>query len=117
MSVRTFWIGGDEHKSVTYSAETGHNAVEPIGDVHQGANEKRALLDTRKLDEGLSQAVRAAALCNVASCVLTMILHIPLADVSIGSTRTSKVNGSRVAILRRSRCKSLRRNYNLDSPP
>ncbi|KAF9052377.1 potassium/sodium eff [Hymenopellis radicata] len=67
MSVRTFWLGGDAQHAVTYSAETGSNAVEPTGSVYEGVGEKRSLLDVDNLDEGLSQAVRAAALCNVAS--------------------------------------------------
>ncbi|PBK72093.1 potassium/sodium eff [Armillaria solidipes] len=67
MSVRTFWLGGLGSDSATYSAETGHNAIEPVGTVRQGKDEKSSIVEARKLDEGFAQAVRAAALCNVSS--------------------------------------------------
>lgn len=69
MSVRSFWLGGDASKTVDYSAETGSNAIEPFGTVYQGSedSEKAIVLEPGKLDEGLAQAVRAAALCNIAT--------------------------------------------------
>ncbi|PBL01595.1 potassium/sodium eff [Armillaria gallica] len=67
MSVRTFWLGGLGSDSATYSAETGHNAIEPVGIVRQGNDEKSSIVEAGKLDEGFAQAVRAAALCNVSS--------------------------------------------------
>ncbi|KIY72345.1 potassium/sodium eff [Cylindrobasidium torrendii FP15055 ss-10] len=69
MSVRSFWLGGDAGKTVDYSAETGSNAIEPFGAVYQGSKdiEKANALEPGNLDEGLAQAVRAAALCNIAT--------------------------------------------------
>ncbi|KAK0191732.1 hypothetical protein F5146DRAFT_1112096 [Armillaria mellea] len=67
MTVRTFWLGGLGSDSATYSAETGHNAIEPVGVVRQGNDEKSSIVEARKLDEGFAQAVRAAALCNISS--------------------------------------------------
>lgn len=73
MSVRSFWLGGDAGKTADYSAETGSNAIEPFGTVYQGSedSEKAIVLEPGKLDEGLAQAVRAAALCNIAAYVST----------------------------------------------
>ncbi|SJL01009.1 related to sodium P-type ATPase [Armillaria ostoyae] len=67
MSVLTFWLGGLGSDSATYSAETGHNAIEPVGTVRQGKDEKSSIVEAGKLDEGFAQAVRTAALCNVSS--------------------------------------------------
>ncbi|KAK0455617.1 uncharacterized protein EV420DRAFT_1552259 [Desarmillaria tabescens] len=67
MSVHTFWLGGLGSDSVTYSAEAGHNAIEPVGTVRQGNDEKSSIVEPGKLDEGFAQTVRAAALCNVSS--------------------------------------------------
>lgn len=67
MSVRTFWLGGLGSDSATYSAETGHSAIEPVGTVRQGKDEKSSIVEAGKLDEGFAQAVRTAALCNVSS--------------------------------------------------
>ncbi|KAK0227152.1 hypothetical protein EDD85DRAFT_160664 [Armillaria nabsnona] len=67
MSVRTFWLGGLGSDSAAYSAETGHNAIEPVGTVRQGNDEKSSIMEAGKLDEGFAQAVRTAALCNVSS--------------------------------------------------
>lgn len=67
MSVRTFWLGGLGSDSATYSAETGHNAIEPVGIIRQGDDEKSFMVEAGQLDEGFAQAVRAAALCNVSS--------------------------------------------------
>lgn len=65
--MRTFWLGGLGSDSATYSAETGHNAIEPVGTVRQGNDEKSSIVEAGILDEGFAQAVRAAALCNVSS--------------------------------------------------
>lgn len=67
MSVRTFWLAGGLQNAETYSADSGNNAVEPTGDVYQGVDEKRSLVHVGDLEEGLAQAVRAAALCNIAA--------------------------------------------------
>ncbi|TRM60619.1 hypothetical protein BD626DRAFT_549599 [Schizophyllum amplum] len=66
MSVRTFWLGADPEKSRTFFADSGSNAIEPVGEVHKDSP-TGDLVDVKAMDEGLAQAVRVAALCNVAT--------------------------------------------------
>ncbi|KAF5379843.1 hypothetical protein D9615_005799 [Tricholomella constricta] len=66
MSVRKFWLAGDLDKAVDYVAETAQDALDPsAGPVRKEADS--STLSPGTLGEGLSQAVRAAALCNVAT--------------------------------------------------
>ncbi|KAI5897064.1 potassium/sodium eff [Schizophyllum commune H4-8] len=66
MSVRSFWLAADPHKAQTYYADAGSNAIEPVGDVYKGAP-NGDIVDPKNVDEALAQAVRVAALCNVAT--------------------------------------------------
>ncbi|KAL1705443.1 hypothetical protein EV121DRAFT_203537 [Schizophyllum commune] len=66
MSVRSFWLAADPHKAQTYYADAGSNAIEPVGDVYKGAP-NGDIVDPKNVDEAFAQAVRVAALCNVAT--------------------------------------------------
>jgi hypothetical protein len=67
MSVSKFFVAGDGEQGYELSAETTSNALEPVGEVYRGQGEKRSLVDSKEIDEGLAQALIVAALCNVAS--------------------------------------------------
>ncbi|KAG6915944.1 hypothetical protein DXG01_009166 [Tephrocybe rancida] len=66
MSVRKFWLAGDMAKAVEYVADTAHDALDPSGGAVRTASDE-ALVTPDTFQEGLSQAVRVAALCNVAT--------------------------------------------------
>ncbi|KAL1676907.1 hypothetical protein EV122DRAFT_291519 [Schizophyllum commune] len=66
MSVRSFWLAADPHKAQTYYADAGSNAIEPVGDVYKGAP-NGDIVDPKNVDEAFAEAVRVAALCNVAT--------------------------------------------------
>jgi hypothetical protein len=61
MSVRKMWAAPD----IELVAETGSDAIEPVGAVTYG--EGGQVVDLSHLDEGIARAIRAAALCNVAT--------------------------------------------------
>ncbi|TFK97589.1 calcium-transporting ATPase 3 [Pterulicium gracile] len=66
MSVRSLWVaGGSETESKLYSAEPSNNAIIPEGIVREDSTGSE--IKCGFLDEGLAQAVRVAALCNVAT--------------------------------------------------
>jgi len=64
MSVRKFWVAGNDNKTVELTAETGQNALEPAGVVTE---EDGTSLNVKTMPEGVAQTVRCAALCNVAT--------------------------------------------------
>lgn len=66
MSVRKFWLAGDLSEAAEYVAETSQDALDPSGGAVHKESDITALVPST-LDEGLSRAVRAAALCNVAT--------------------------------------------------
>ncbi|KAG5651926.1 hypothetical protein H0H81_006907 [Sphagnurus paluster] len=66
MSVHRLWLAGDIDKAVDYVAETTQDALDPsTGDIRKESD--NSVLVPGKINEGLSQAVRIAALCNVAT--------------------------------------------------
>lgn len=65
MSVRKVWLAADMQNASEYTAETTQDALQPIGEVKQDVD--GVVLDTSSLNEGLAQAVRSMALCNVAT--------------------------------------------------
>ncbi|RDB26013.1 Calcium-transporting ATPase 3 [Hypsizygus marmoreus] len=65
MSVRKFWLAGDPHNAAEYIAETTQDALDPSGVVHSVKDS--IALSPSSISEGLAQAVRAIALCNVAT--------------------------------------------------
>ncbi|KAH9482925.1 Calcium-transporting ATPase 3 [Psilocybe cubensis] len=65
MSVRKFWLAGDPQKAVEYVADVTQNALEPVGNVLREDN--GSVLDTAFLGDSLSEALRIASLCNVAT--------------------------------------------------
>ncbi|KAF8992359.1 sodium transport ATPase [Cyathus striatus] len=65
MSVRKLWVAADPQKAIELTAETNPDALEPAGIVR--CENTGDVLNTSALDEGIAQAVRAAALCNVAT--------------------------------------------------
>ncbi|KAF8897450.1 sodium transport ATPase [Infundibulicybe gibba] len=67
MSVRKFWLAGDPGHTGEYTAETNSDALEPEGVVRSGHGADSSVLDIHSLEEGLKQAVRVVALCNVAT--------------------------------------------------
>ncbi|KAG5641781.1 hypothetical protein DXG03_004257 [Asterophora parasitica] len=66
MSVRKFWLAGDLDKAVEYVAETAQDALDPSGGVVLNETDN-SVLKPDAISEGLAQAVRTAALCNVAT--------------------------------------------------
>lgn len=65
MSVRKFWLAASPELCGEFTAETNSNALEPIGDICRDSDGSK--LDPTTLSEGLAQAVRAVALCNLAT--------------------------------------------------
>lgn len=65
MSVRKFWLAGDPNNVSEYTAETNQDALQPSGIVRHDSD--GLVLDVNSLGAGLAQAVRTAALCNVAT--------------------------------------------------
>ncbi|KAG6840360.1 hypothetical protein C0991_007217 [Blastosporella zonata] len=65
MSVRKFWLAAD-NGGVEYSADTAHDALDPGGGGVRTESDN-VVLTPGTLHEGLSQAVRIASLCNVAT--------------------------------------------------
>ncbi|KAF8660097.1 hypothetical protein AX16_001655 [Volvariella volvacea WC 439] len=64
MSVRKFWLAADPHKDAEYTAEVTQDALQPSGIVRKQDGSE---LDISTFGEGLAQAVRTIALCNVAT--------------------------------------------------
>ncbi|GJJ14014.1 hypothetical protein Clacol_008271 [Clathrus columnatus] len=62
MSVKKFWVAGDTPIELT--AETSQNALDPTANV---IRDDGSLLYLDKIGEGISQAIRCAALCNIAT--------------------------------------------------
>ncbi|PFH51106.1 hypothetical protein AMATHDRAFT_3370 [Amanita thiersii Skay4041] len=71
MSVRKFWLAGDMAGAVEYTADVGQDALDPSGAVRiddgGGGDGDGRVVDSKGVEAGLAQAVRAAALCNVAT--------------------------------------------------
>ncbi|PPQ92400.1 hypothetical protein CVT25_008750 [Psilocybe cyanescens] len=65
MSVRKFWLAGDPHQAVEYTADVTQNALEPVGNVRKDDN--GSLLEPASLGNGLVEAIHVASLCNVAT--------------------------------------------------
>lgn len=65
MSVRKLWLATAPDVRAEFTAETNSDALEPVGDIRRDNNASN--LDPAALPEGLAQAVRAIALCNVAT--------------------------------------------------
>ncbi|KAG5342353.1 hypothetical protein C0989_002826 [Termitomyces sp. Mn162] len=66
MSVRKFWLAADMNNTAEYVADTTHDALDPDdGAIRRESDGSVITPETRY--EGLSQAVRVAALCNVAT--------------------------------------------------
>ncbi|KAG6863997.1 hypothetical protein C0991_001266 [Blastosporella zonata] len=66
MSVRKLWLAGDVNNTVEYVADTANDALDPGGGVVR-MESNNVVVSPGSLHEGLSQAVRIAALCNVAT--------------------------------------------------
>ncbi|KAG6817249.1 hypothetical protein H0H87_011306, partial [Tephrocybe sp. NHM501043] len=66
MSVRKFWLAGDIDHAVEYIADTAHDALDPGGGVIRTESDN-AIVTPGLTHEGFRQAVRIAALCNVAT--------------------------------------------------
>ncbi|KAF9457771.1 sodium transport ATPase, partial [Collybia nuda] len=65
MSVRSFWLAGDLKHDAGFTAETTQDSLDPTGIVRQDSD--NTPLVPSSLNNGLVQATRAAALCNVAT--------------------------------------------------
>jgi len=65
MSVRKFWVAGDPHHAIEYTADVNQDALQPIGAVRNSVDE--SLVDPESLSDALVQAVHIASLCNVAT--------------------------------------------------
>ncbi|KAG6861634.1 hypothetical protein C0995_014073 [Termitomyces sp. Mi166 len=66
MSVRKFWLAADMYNAVEYVADTAHDAFDPTGGTVRRERDGSVITPETRY-EGLSQAVRVAALCNVAA--------------------------------------------------
>lgn len=65
MSVRKFWLAADPQHSAEFTAETGQNVLQPEGIVRRDSD--NSILEPLAIKGGLAQAIRIAALCNVAT--------------------------------------------------
>jgi P-type Na+/K+ transporter len=74
MSVRKFWLGGESSHASELVAEVQQDALNPSGAVTRA--EDNQVVDPKNLNEGLAQAIRAIALCNIATYVFSIVLTL-----------------------------------------
>ncbi|KXN83707.1 Calcium-transporting ATPase 3 [Leucoagaricus sp. SymC.cos] len=65
MSVRKFYLATAPEVRADFTAETNSDALKPVGENRR--DNDASILDPASLSEGLAQAVRAVALCNIAT--------------------------------------------------